>query len=85
MRQMPDNTRLPRIGEIWESKEFKDNVLVMRVGKYFGVGKYFVTIMYDDFSMSPPICLEDFICEWEPTGDEYDLDPLILALKGDRT
>lgn len=71
---MPDNIRMPRIGEIWEMKNGKSRVLVVNCGKSN------VYIMYDSLSMNVS-SIDTFLATYKPTNIEYNLDTLVLILK----
>lgn len=74
---MPDNTRMPRIGEIWRLKEHHEVRIVILLSD-----AEFTDYITDDLEARRD-CTGYVTEDWEPTNTEYDLDPLILALKGD--
>lgn len=76
---MPDTNRLPRIGEIWKARGCAyDRVVILNSNDYY---TYFIDSDLETAEVDTDYFVECYV----PTGTEYDLDPLVLALKGDRT
>lgn len=73
---MPDTNGLPRIGEIWKDGK-GERVLVTNSG-------FYTHIVYSNLTTNY-VRTDLFIVEFEPTNAEYDLDPLVVKLKGGGT